>query len=83
MNTHCRGGCFGGLEEWVGCSHSLRCLIRNGIDTMEKLSALSYDELLSIRGIGPVIAGGLLKDVARWRTHEKGGCEDDAENQCL
>ena len=55
------------LEDWITCCHSLKVLKRAGIDSIEQLSLLSYEELLKIRGIGPVIAGDLQKRIEEWK----------------
>ena len=52
------------LDQVIACSHSKRCLLKAGVDTLARLSALSGDDLLRIRGIGPVIADGILKALA-------------------
>lgn len=49
------------LEEMLTCQHTVRCLHAAGIDTMEQLVNMSKEELLSIRGIGKVIAADLCK----------------------
>lgn len=48
------------LDSVVTCSHSRRCLLNAGVNTLAQLRALSRDDLLRIRGIGPVIADGIL-----------------------
>ena len=48
------------LDQVITCSHSKRCLLKAGVNTLEQLFALSRDDLLLIRGIGPVIANGIL-----------------------
>ena len=55
------------LEDWITCCHSVKVLKNAGIETVEQLSRLSYEELLKIRGIGPVIAGDLLKRMMEWK----------------
>ena len=42
-----------------------------GITTMEQLAALSREDLLALRGVGPVIANALEKAVAEWRESQK------------
>ena len=51
----------------VSCPHTLRVLDKAGITTMEQLAALSREDLLALRGVGPVIADALEKAVAEWR----------------
>ena len=48
------------LDLLITCSHSKRCLLKAGVNTLSQLRALSRDDLLRIRGIGPVIADGIL-----------------------
>ena len=55
------------LEDWIACRHSVKVLKNAGIETVEQLSRLSYEELLKIRGVGPVIAGDLLKRMMEWK----------------
>ncbi len=59
------------MEEWITCAHSLRCLIRGGVHSMEKLSTLTYEDLITMRGIGPVIANDLMRIADEWREHGK------------
>ena len=56
------------IEERVNCSHTLRVLKKNGIDTMEQLSEMTDEQLLALRGVGRVIAGGLRNTVTEWRS---------------
>ncbi len=53
------------LDLMITCSHSKRCLLKAGINTLEQLRSLSRDDLLHIRGIGPVIADGILNAKAQ------------------
>ncbi len=55
------------LEDWITCCHSVKVLKSAGIDSIEQLSLLSYEELLKLRGIGPVIAGDLQKRIEEWK----------------
>ena len=55
------------IEERVSCSHTLRVLKKNGINTMEQLSEMTDEQLLTLRGIGRVIAGGLRNAISEWR----------------
>ena len=48
------------LDPVITCSHSKRCLLKAGVNTLSQLRTLSRDDLLRIRGIGPVIADGIL-----------------------
>ena len=68
------------MEEWITCGHSLRCLIRGGIHSMEKLSTLSYEDLIAMRGIGPVIAGDLMRVAEQWR--ENGNPSGENKRKC-
>ncbi len=52
------------LDQLITCSHSKRCLLKAGISTLDQLRALSRDDLLRVRGIGPVIADGILNALA-------------------
>ena len=49
------------LDLVISCTHSKRCLLNAGVRTLAQLHALSREDLLRIRGIGPVIADGILK----------------------
>lgn len=53
------------LDRILTCSHTKRCLIKAGITTLDQLMRLWPDDLLRIRGIGPVIA----KDIVKAREH--------------
>ena len=55
------------LEDCIPCCHSVKVLKSAGIETVEQLSQLSYEELLKIRGVGPVIAGDLQKCINQWK----------------
>ena len=55
------------LEDWIICCHSVKALKNTGIETVEQLSQLSYEELLKILGVGPVIAGDLMKRIMEWK----------------
>ena len=48
------------LDLVITCSHSKRCLLKAGVNTLSQLRTLSRDDLLRIRGIGPVIADSIL-----------------------
>lgn len=52
------------LDGVLTCSHSKRCLIKAGVNTLAQLRALTRDDLLRIRGIGPVTADSILSAVA-------------------
>ena len=54
-------------EDWITCRHSVKVLKNAGIETVEQLSRLSHEELLKIRGIGPAIAGDLMKRIMEWK----------------
>ena len=53
------------LDLVIACSHSKRCLLKAGVHTLAQLRALSRNDLLQIRGIGPVIADGILRAQAQ------------------
>ncbi len=53
------------LDMVLTCSHSKRCLLKAGVTTIAQLRVLSRDDLLRIRGIGPVIADGILNALAQ------------------
>ena len=48
------------LDQVITCPHSKRCLLKAGVNTLSQLRTLSRDDLLRIRGIGPVIADSIL-----------------------
>ena len=48
------------LDQAITCSHSKRCLLKAGVNTLAQLHALSREDLLLIRGIGPATADGIL-----------------------
>ena len=54
------------LDLVITCSHSKRCLLKAGVNTLSQLRTLSGDDLLRIRGIGPVIANGILNALAAY-----------------
>ena len=54
-------------EKWISCCHTVRVLRKAGIESMEQLSRLSDEEILRIRGIGPVIHRDLVKIITAWR----------------
>ena len=58
------------IEKRIDCCHTIRVLKKAGITTMEKLSGFSKEELLQLRGIGPVIAGDLEQKIAEWLKEE-------------
>lgn len=58
------------LEELITCCHPVKALKNAGIETVEQLSRLSYEELLTIRGVGPVIAGDLQKRMTEWKNRK-------------
>ena len=55
------------LEQMINCPHTVRCLNRAGIETMEQLSACTVDDLLQIRGVGRVIANDVYRAIAAWK----------------
>ena len=44
------------IEYLLSCDHTVRCLKKAGIETVEQLQKLSEKDLLAIRGIGKVIS---------------------------
>ena len=64
------------LEDWITCCHSVKVLKRAGVDTIEQLSQLSLEELLKIRGIGPVIAEDLQKRIEEWKKNHLNECNE-------
>ena len=61
------------LDQVITCPHSKRCLLKAGINTLAQLRALSREDLLLIRGIGPVIADGILDAQAQYTSQPVGG----------
>ncbi len=55
------------LEEMIGCPHTVRCLNKAGIETMEQLSGYTLDDLLKIRGVGRVIANDVYRVLAAYK----------------
>lgn len=49
------------LDRMLTCTHTKRCLLKAGVTTLAQLRAMSKEDLLRIRGIGPVIADGILQ----------------------
>ena len=58
------------IEEVLDCSHTVRSLHNAGIFTMEELAEKTYEDLLGIRGIGKVIASGLVEETRLWMMKE-------------
>lgn len=58
------------LEELITCCHPVKALKNAGIETVEQLSRSSYEELLTIRGVGPVIVGDLQKRMTEWKNRK-------------
>lgn len=54
------------LDQAISCSHSKRCLLKAGVNTLAQLRLLSREALLLIQGIGPVTADGILDALARY-----------------
>ena len=54
------------IEEMIDCPHTVRCLNKAGIETMEQLIQYSRDDLLQIRGIGQVIADSVSHVIAAY-----------------
>ena len=48
------------LDLVLTCSHTKRCLLKAGINTLDQLLSLSCSDLLQIRGIGRVIARDIV-----------------------
>ena len=69
MKSDCRKRCAdlppSELDQAITCSHSKRCLLKAGVNTLGQLRALSRKDLLRIRGIGPATADGILDALAR------------------
>lgn len=63
------------IEERLTCPHTIRVLHKAGIETMEALAGLSREDLLKLRGIGPVIAGDLEKQIEEWKARAGGDNE--------
>ena len=59
------------VEEMIDCPHTVRCLNRAGIETMEQLSACTVEDLLQIRGVGKVIANDVYRAIQAYRGKEK------------
>ena len=59
------------IEEVLDCSHTVRSLHNAGIFTMEELAGKTYEDLLRIRGIGKVIASGLVEETRLWLMKEQ------------
>ncbi len=49
------------LDRMLTCTHTKRCLLKAGVTALAQLRAMSKEDLLRIRGIGPVIADGILQ----------------------
>lgn len=56
------------LRDLLDCDHTLRCLEKAGVTTLEELVTYSYQELLALRGVGKVIAGDLFSQIVAYRT---------------
>lgn len=54
------------IEEMIDCPHTVRCLNKADIETMEQLIQYSRDDLLQIRGIGQVIADSVSHVIAAY-----------------
>ena len=54
------------LENWIDCCHTIKVLKNAGIKDMKKLSMFSYEDLLNLRGVGPVIASDLQEVKEKW-----------------
>ena len=64
------------IEDAIDCPHTLRVLKKAGITTMEELAERSREDLLKLRGVGPVIADGLEAALERWRRDRPEGDGD-------
>ncbi len=60
------------LDRVISCSHTKRCLLKAGVNTLAQLRSLSEEDLLHIRGIGPVIADGILRAQAQYASPSNG-----------
>ena len=61
------------LDLMLACTHTKRCLIKAGVTTLAQLSGLTRDDLLRIRGIGPVIADSILSALGNDAPQSKDG----------
>ena len=58
------------IEYLLSCDHTVRCLKKAGIETVEQLQKLSGKDLLAIRGIGKVISRDVLAAVDAYKQSE-------------
>ena len=56
------------IEEVLDCSHTVRVLHKAGVDTMEELSRMTYDDLMALKGIGKVIATDVTAKIKEWNS---------------
>ncbi len=56
------------IEGMIDCPHTVRCLNRTGIKTMDQLIRYTRNDLLQIRGIGQVIAGNVVNVIAAYKS---------------
>ena len=57
------------IEELLTCDHTVRCLKKANIETVEQLKKLSEKDLLAIRGVGKVIAHDVLAALESVKLH--------------
>ena len=55
------------IEQWIDCCHTIKVLQNAGIETMAQLNEMSGEQILRLRGIGPVIAGDLQQRLESYR----------------
>ena len=57
------------IEYLLSCDHTVRCLKKAGIETVEQLQKLSEKDLLGIRGVGKVISRDVLAAMETYEVH--------------
>ena len=62
------------IEEYLTCSHTVRCLKAAGIENMDQLAAMDTTSLLQIRGIGEKIAAYLSEEIERFNREQTQIC---------
>ena len=66
------------LRELLDCDHTLRCLEKAGVTTLEQLVCCTYADLLAMRGVGKVIAGDLFARITDyWESQVREAGEGD------
>ena len=61
------------LSQRIACRHTARVLERNGITTLEELGRQTKEDLLRLRGVGPVIARDLERVIEDWKQENREG----------